>query len=767
MDKKAVYIKMVLLIAALLSSVIINGQGTGLVLSGGGAKGLAHIGVIKALEENNIKIDYIAGTSMGAIVGALYVMGYTTEEMRDLVTSEEFIGWSTGSIEPQYRFSYKRTEADPSMFTIGLKRDEEGTKTKFPTHVVPSQVIDFAMLELTCGADAASGNNFDSLMIPFRCVAADVYNKRAFVMGKGNLGRAVKASMAYPLYFEPVIIDSILLFDGGIYNNFPFEVLIEDFKPGFIIGSKVVSRSKQPGIDDVILQLQNMIMQETNFEIPDSVGFVIETKLENVNLLDFNLADSLISQGYRSAMKVIESIITRTEYIDSVGMAERRACFRAKMPEKRFGSIQIDGVSERQKDYIVNLISKQEKTFDIEQLKTEYFRLVSEENISHALPVASYNPLSGAFDLLLDVKLKGAYSLSAGGLISLSTYNQFYLGFNYYSLSEIFNMFSANVYLGQYYSSFRLAHRIIVPQKNKLLIDFGLTGNRWNYFTNEAPTLFKNLSPSFVVRNERTFRADVGTPTGNNSLFSTGLGFAWIEDDYYQNFRYTDAEVTDNSEYFYASAIMGYETNTLNNRQFSTRGNYLLARANYNAGFEFFNEGVVDSLVTNEEKSLPSGWFSFRLKSENYSHLGSGFVLGTMLDITLSNRQVGYNYTSTVINAYKFEPTPFSRQLFGRSYRANSFVGAGIIPVYNFTRDMSLRSGIYLFAPLRSIIKEADGVAYGDYFADLKLTAELALVYDSPAGPVSFGLNYYSHEEKKLFYFLNFGYILFNRRGLE
>ncbi|TFH33937.1 MAG: hypothetical protein E4G95_08975, partial [Bacteroidia bacterium] len=579
--------------------------------------------------------------------------------------------------------------------------------------------------------------------------------------------QAVKASMAYPLYFEPVIIDSVLLFDGGIYNNFPFEILRDDFSPAYIIGSKVANRTPKPGRDDLMLQLENMIMQETNYSIPDSVGLVIETKFQNVSLLDFEKADSLIEQGYRNAKRYIENILPHVETIDKTEIAIRRTNFIKSMPDTLFTNIFVSGISERQEDYITKLITRKEKVLNPDQLKAEYFRLLSEENVDRVYPEAQFNQANRSYDLYLDIKLKEAYSLSVGGLISLSTYSQIFMGFKYHRLTDVFNMFSANIYLGQYYSSFSLAHRIMVPQKNSLIIDFGLTGSRWNYFTNESPALFYNTSSTYAVRNERLFRACFGLPAGNNSLFRTGLSFAWIDDEYYQEQLYSETSETDNSEYFYAGAKVSFIGNTLNRKQFATGGNNFYVAAHYNTGFEYFSSGQSDSIAGPEEWSDQQGWFTVNLVSENYSPVGNRFIIGSLVDISLSNRDVGNNYTSTLINSYKFEPTPFSKQIFGKSLRANSYLGGGIMPIFEITRDFHLRGGLYGFMPVRSITDGSQGVEYSDYFKEIIGVAELGIVYHTRVGPFSTGINYFTHEKNKLFYFLNFGYILFNKKGLE
>ena len=246
--------------------------------------------------------------------------------------------------------------------------------------------------------------------------------------------------MAYPLYFEPYVQDSTLLFDGGIYNNFPYDVLEKDFSPDFVIGSKVAARSKRPAKNDIMLQLENMIIQPTDYEIPDSLGYVIDIQFDGINLLDFGKADSIIEKGYSIAREQIKYFRDKTGREDPEALADRRADFRAGIPDLVFKDIFIEGVNDRQREYIRNLVSKRGERIDIEQLEEEFFRLVAEENIKNIYPRAKYNYQEEAFDLYLDVELKGTYLLQAGGMLGLTLYNQAYLGFEYYSLSEIYNL---------------------------------------------------------------------------------------------------------------------------------------------------------------------------------------------------------------------------------------------------------------------------------------------------------------------------------------
>ena len=153
----------------------------GLVLSGGGAKGIAHVGVIKALEDNDIPIDYVTGTSMGAIVGSFYSCGWSPERMLDLFTSPEFLDWSTGTISKDKIYYYNRPEPTPKWISVNINfKDEEALPYQvIPTSLVSPLPINIEFLKLYSPYTDQCGGNFNNLFVPFRCVASDVYRSGA------------------------------------------------------------------------------------------------------------------------------------------------------------------------------------------------------------------------------------------------------------------------------------------------------------------------------------------------------------------------------------------------------------------------------------------------------------------------------------------------------------------------------------------------------------------------------------------------------------
>lgn len=387
----------------------LHAQKVGLVLSGGGAKGLTHIGIIRALEENNIPIDYIAGTSMGAIIGSLYAMGYSPDDMEKLLKSDSFKRWYTGNIEEKYIYYFKKNPPTPEFINIrvSLKNPLHKVKTQFlPSSVVDPLQMNLAFLELFGQATAACQNDFDKLFIPFRCVASDVYNKKPMIFENGDLGDAVRASMSFPGMFKPIEIDSTLVYDGGIYNNFPVNVMVNDFHPDVIIGSVVSSNPGKPQEGDIMGQLENMIMQKTDYSLPDSLGILMTFKYDNVNLMDFDRFDELHDNGYKRTMQLMDSIKARIPRRVNYRQLElKRIAYKKNMPELRFRDINIQGGSEQQKRYIrKEFHTSDQGLFSLEDLRKGYFRLMSDNMISEIIPHAVYNPADSTFNLHLKVK---------------------------------------------------------------------------------------------------------------------------------------------------------------------------------------------------------------------------------------------------------------------------------------------------------------------------------------------------------------------------
>ena len=234
--------KNILFFLILILVLQVKAQKVGLVLSGGGAKGLAHIGTLKALEENNIPIDYITGTSMGGIVGAMYAAGYSPIEIEKIALSADFQDWVIGKYKSDYSFYFQKNSINPSIITAKLAADSS-LRLSFRSNLINDIPLNFALLELFAQASAIAKDNFDQLFVPYRCMVADIISQKSISVNKGSLAEAVRATMTVPLVYRPIKLDDKYVFDGGLYNNFPADIIKAEFNPDIIIGANVSSKT--------------------------------------------------------------------------------------------------------------------------------------------------------------------------------------------------------------------------------------------------------------------------------------------------------------------------------------------------------------------------------------------------------------------------------------------------------------------------------------------------------------------------------------------
>ena len=267
---------------------------------------MCHVGVLKALEENGIPIDYITGTSIGGLIGAYYASGYSPQEIEGLVKNYFFQSVLRGELPARYKYMIKKRDEYASWLTFKYNFRDNYLKN-LPTNVINSIPIDYYLMETFTGVSNRMHNDFDSLFVPFRCVAADVENKKSVVFKNGDLPSAIRASMSYPFYLRPISIDGKLLFDGGLYNNFPTDVMLTDFNPDYIRGCNVAEKTVKPDDDNLYLQLRSLLVSQNNYTAVCENGVVIEP-WSDVNVFNFDNIQRLIDSGYAATIRRIPEI---------------------------------------------------------------------------------------------------------------------------------------------------------------------------------------------------------------------------------------------------------------------------------------------------------------------------------------------------------------------------------------------------------------------------------------------------------------------------
>ena len=456
-----------------------------LVLGSGGARGNAHIGVIQVLEEQGFDIISVSGCSMGAVVGGFYAAGYTIEEMEEIVYSEEFQNWVAGQISDNYRYFLYKEEDNASMLSLKLALDSL-LNVSLKSTLVKDHSINFALAEKLARASARANCNFDSLMVPFRSLAAEIFNQDIVVQDNGNLNEVIRASLNVPFFFKPVKVNGKYLFDGGLYDNFPVNLAKKEFNPDVIIGVNVSSKNytEYPFDEDDDLignPLLYLLLSKSDSSQIDSSGIYIEPVLTNYSALDFSKADTLLKLGYEATLKKINLIrqkVNRTTPKEA--MRIKREIFRASLPHFRLGDIYISGLRPSPKKYLKSMFHYRPKNLNLENLKKKYFRLAEADKFELLYPNFSYNPLKEVFDFEIRAKSDPSIKADIGGNLSSRSISQLYLGIDYDYVRNLLYSFKLNFYSGQFYLSTSFKTKINIPTKTPIYIQPYFVFNRWN-----------------------------------------------------------------------------------------------------------------------------------------------------------------------------------------------------------------------------------------------------------------------------------------------
>lgn len=756
--------------ACLLLLPFVQAQKVGLVLSGGGAKGMTHIGIIRALEENNIPIDYITGTSMGAIIGSLYAMGYSPDDMEALLRSEDFKRWYSGQVEPEYGYYFKQNRPTPEFFNIRFSfKDSLHIKPQIlPTSMVNPIQMNLVFVELFARATAACSGDFNRLFVPFRCIASDVYNKKPLIMRRGDLGDAVRASMSFPFVFKPIEIDSVLAYDGGIYNNFPTDIMREDFKPEVIIGSVVAANPGKPKENDLMSQLENMIMQKTDYTLPDSLGIIMTFKYDDVSLLDFDRLQELHDIGYNRTISLMDSIKGRIHRrVSAENVRLRRLVYRSNLPQFRFRDIYIEGANPQQQAYIKKEFHDEDhEVFTYEDLKRGYFRLLSDNMISEIIPHAVYDSENDLYSLHLKVKMEDNFSVRMGGSVSTTSSNQIYLGLGYQDLNYYSKEITLDGQIGKVYNNAQLMAKIDLPTRIPTSYRLIASLSTFDYYKKDK--LFsKNDKPSFNSKDERFVKLMVALPFLANKRAEISIGYGKLQDNYFQssviNF---DKDRSDRSTYNLLGGAIGFYGSTLNARQYATKGYFEKLVAQVFSGKEKFIPGnPTETSVTTKERQ---SWLQISYMKYAYHTMSPKFTLGWMAEMLYSSKNFSENYTATMLQAADFSPTPHSKLMYNEAFRANQFLAAGIKPIFVFNDMFQFRSEFYGFVPIFPIKKNALNKAYyGKAFSRFEYIGEISVICQLPFGAISAYVNHYSSPKREWNVGLSIGWQLFSYRFIE
>lgn len=326
----------------------------GLVLSGGGAKGIAQIGALKVLEEAGIQPDIITGTSIGSIVGSLYALGYNADSLISLARSANWFDYFNDNLLRSFIPAEELIHTDRTVLSFPIVKGQ----IELPKGVVQGKKLDIFLSEITLPANQYA--SFDEFPIPFRAIATDFETGKAVVLKDGLLKDAIRASMSIPSIFEPVLLDSTLLIDGGWVRNLPVQDAIQmgaDFTIAIDVGGLLYKKEEVSSLLDILNQSGSYGIAENNSYQVDLADVVIRPAIDDYTTLGFDRIDSLLLLGEKAARKMLPFLKKRLEQIG--WKPEQRQIESPTLIDYKIliKKVSISGTSEEQSAALLRVLS--------------------------------------------------------------------------------------------------------------------------------------------------------------------------------------------------------------------------------------------------------------------------------------------------------------------------------------------------------------------------------------------------------------------------
>lgn len=662
----------------------------GLVLSGGGAKGYAHIGVIRKLEEHGIVPDYITGTSMGSIIGALYSIGYTPDQMEQIIEDVNWdevisnkVGYEKISFEEKYYYG---------RYLIDLPADD--WVVRLPTALIEGQNLHLLLSRLT---EPVHGiRDFSEFPIPFKCVGADIERGTPVVLDTGDIVQAIRASMAIPTVFTPVAWDSLLLVDGGLVRNYPVKE-VKDMGADIIIGSYVGSGFKTKeelrSLVDILSQAAFVTSIFDSEAQTEMVDIHMVPDLAGYTAADFTEGAPIIQRGYEAAEKSEAQIKSLAERLGVEGDTIKRPGVTL-LPAYRFEDIVVEG----NKTYPDKLIKGRMKVKVGQEYSLE--RLEEELNLAFGIQSfkeVSYRILPGLTDstYVLNLKVKEAARNSIRAGLHYDTENNVGLSLNYTSRNAILRgsrfLVEADIADNPRVSTNYFKY---LGKQQKIAFYVGYYFNSFRRFP-----FYENTSRTATFDYNMN-RFDVGIQTTH--LRNATFGFRG-------QFQRLDIDPRVNQD---SAAIQSYNekatqvelylsVNTTNHAYFPTRGERMniRVRSKLSTEADFATTGVIDSL------SVFGDYTTVVFDLDSYISFFKKFTLtyGGMIGLSFRNDSIDLSpqimdyqilggFNPVLPNSYRFiglpaysQLTPISSSVYaGIQYRfLNHFVAQGFINYAN------------------------------------------------------------------------------------
>lgn len=529
----------------------------GLALSGGGAKGLAHIGVIKVMEEAGLKPDYVTGVSMGSIVGGLYAMGYTPDSIAHMFSAFDWDYAMSDRIPENKIIFLEKRHFHNSLIALPITKNA----IKIPSGMISGQQIESGLNHYFW--PAATITDFSQLPIPYLCLATDVVTSKKVVFRSGYLPDAIRASMAIPSVFTPVRTDTAVLVDGGVVRNFAVTELRE-MGAEIVIGSYVSFRGyKEKDLGSVygILKQIGFLSSLADYEEQKRLtDIMLEPDLGEVGTLSFNSVDSIIARGYRDAQGYRDLFRNLADSLDSFGPREPVRPL-PDVDHYIFDTVIVTGNSIISDEQIIGVLDispgqKVDRKLIEERIELLYGKNWFEKVKFRVIPEGTR--LTLGIDCIERPKamLYGSLhydpALSAGAVVGLSVRDLLTRG----------SVINIDTYLGQYYR-FRASAIQFLDKSQKFGMETSFFADNTRFplvqLRNETgPMLSQNFNTSLALSKRLSL----------NHLMTVSISFEnqHLTPDYLTSTRITRIS------YDYLKLKYTYQTNTLDKKHFPDQG---------------------------------------------------------------------------------------------------------------------------------------------------------------------------------------------------
>lgn len=496
----------------------------GLVLSGGGAKGLAHIGVLKVLEEEGVQIDYIGGTSMGAMIGGLYAAGYSVSQLDSIFRTTDLDKVVQDNLPRRVKSAYDKENDEKYALTLPFQKFKIGVPLALSKGQNTFNLFNQLMYQ------ARFTNDFTKLPIPFVCIATDAETGEEVVLSSGNLPKAVVASGTFPSLFHPAVIDGRYLIDGGIVNNYPIEEVRKmgaDIIIGVDVQTDLLEREDLASAAKIIMQIVNFQMLQTMEEKQRATDIYIKPDITDYNVISFSQGKEIVKNGVIAAEKY------RTQFRELAKLQEETGKRETKKLKNTpylntISSIEIRGAENYSRAYVLGKLRfKLDQPISFIEFKEGFNRLNATQNFKTIGYHFEKQEGSNQDKLIIDLEEDNIKTFLRFGL----HYDELYksgllLNITHKNLLSRNDVISGDLILGDNFR-YNLDYHI----DNGFYWSFGLK-SRFNQFKSEVPINFSELIPNYqglknISVNYYDFTQQIYVQTIFKQLFSLGAGLEY------------------------------------------------------------------------------------------------------------------------------------------------------------------------------------------------------------------------------------------------